>query len=365
MTIFAPLKVAVLGVGLFGFASLSIAQETERAPTQEQLFDPAAQAPGGISGVDRFLDLRQELRNAILRAARYARETKPGFPISVLNGSGLLAKPKENDEIVKVPARAFQSGIDALFQDGLFYGRPTFNKPRPKENHELLMRDLNFAKDARIPIFSIEYAKDAKAVGDALRKGFEEGVIIGISNQPRGLQNMLPRLQSQPPRENGNSVLSLKDVRNFILIRDSGGFGSEAEYAFRMKDTNYDLVVTGVFHDRRPLSKRAVETLKYKKLGARRLVFALMDIGSAAAYRYYWQDDWREGSPEFIAAPFPNDPDRYFVNYWDPEWQRIMFGNTDSYLYGVIAQGFDGVVIEGGDGYRFFEDPDSVLRDEQ
>ena len=79
-----------------------------------------------------------------------------------------------------------------------------------------------------------------------------------------------------------------------------------------MKNTNYDLVVTGVFHDRRPLSKRAVETLKYKKLGARRLVFALMDIGSAAAYRYYWQDDWREGSPEFIAAPFPNDPDRYF-----------------------------------------------------
>ena len=196
------------------------------------------------------------------------------------------------------------------------------------------------------------------------RQKFEEGVIIGISIQPRGLQNMLPRLPSQPPRENGNSVLSLKDVRNFILVQDSGGFGREAEYAFRMKDTNYDLVVTGVFHDRRPLSKRAVETLKYKKLGARRLVFALMDIGSAAAYAIIGKTTGAKARRN--SSPPPSQTIRTAIcELLGPGMATIMFGNTDSYLYDVIAQGFDGVVIEGGDGYRFFEDPDSVLRDEQ
>ena len=138
MTIFAPLKVAVLGVGLFGFMSLSIAQETERAPTQEQLFDPAAQAPGGISGVDRFRPPPgTKERHSARRPIRPGNKTR--ISISVLNGSGLLAKLKENDEIVKV-RQAFQSGIDALFQDGLFTDdRLSTNRVR-KENHELLMR---------------------------------------------------------------------------------------------------------------------------------------------------------------------------------------------------------------------------------
>jgi len=122
-----------------------------------------------------------------------------------------------------------------------------------------------------------------------------------------------------------------------------------------MHDTNYDMVVVEVFHGRRPLSRRAVETLKYKKIGTKRLVLAYMDVGSAAAYHYYWQPGWREGSPAWISAPQRDDPDRYRVEFWQPDWQQVIFGDTNSFTYGLIAQGFDGVVIDGLDTVQYFE----------
>ncbi|MEE8350918.1 MAG: hypothetical protein V3R37_01825 [Rhodospirillales bacterium] len=48
--------------------------------------------------------------------------------------------------------------------------------------------------------------------------------------------------------------------------------------------------------------------------------------------------------------------DRNYVQYWRPEWQRIITGDAKSYIYGIIRQGFDGVVLEVvEEAYRFFE----------
>ena len=107
-------------------------------------------------------------------------------------------------------------------------------------------------------------------------------------------------------------------------------------------------------HGRLPLSKQAVETLKYKKLGSKRLVLAHVDIGSAASHDYFWQPDWREGSPSWISGPTKDNPDRHFIQYWHPEWQGIIFGDTNSYIYGLTTQGFDGVILTGLDSYKYF-----------
>ena len=53
--------------------------------------------------------------------------------------------------------------------------------------------------------------------------------------------------------------------------------------------------------------------------------------------------------------PYPGDADKYFVEYWRPGWRQIITGNTDSYIYGIVKQGFDGVVLDGVDAYRYFE----------
>jgi uncharacterized protein (TIGR01370 family) len=122
-----------------------------------------------------------------------------------------------------------------------------------------------------------------------------------------------------------------------------------------MHDTNFDALIVSVFHGRLPLSPQAVETLKYKKLGSRRLVLARVDIASISAGSFFWKPNWREGSPNFIDTPMAGEPDRHWIQYWRPAWQRIVSGNPDSYLFGVIAQGFDGVVLAGLDAWRHFE----------
>ena len=44
------------------------------------------------------------------------------------------------------------------------------------------------------------------------------------------------------------------------------------------------------------------------------------------------------------------------MEFWRPEWQRIIYGDTKSYVYGLITLGFDGVILEGiEESYRFFE----------
>ena len=142
---------------------------------------------------------------------------------------------------------------------------------------------------------------------------------------------------------------------DFLALDDTSGFGRQDEFVLEMHDTNFDMLIVDVFHGRKPLTKRAVETLKFKKVGGRRLVLAQLDIGSAASFLYYWQPKWREGSPLWISAPVREDPDRYRVEFWRPEWQRIITGDTESYVYGIIDLGFDGGILGGLDSYRFFE----------
>ena len=184
----------------------------------------------------------------------------------------------------------------------------------------------------------------------------EKGYVSIPAHAPTAELNSLPPYPRRPYGENSKSIASLKDVTNFAVITNSSTFGRVDEFALKMHETNYDLLIVDVFHGRTPLSRQAVETLKYKKIGTKRLVFATVNIGSAASYRYYWKPTWGEGSPSWIVTPLRDDPDSYYVQFWRPEWQRLISGDTKSYVYGAIAQGFDGIVLEGIEkAYRFFE----------
>ena len=167
----------------------------------------------------------------------------------------------------------------------------------------------------------MDYADTPKTIQEARALAAKQGFLF-FGAPARGLDlNALPAYPSRPFGENPNNVLSLSDAKNFLVLRDSAAFGRQDEFTLRLHGTNYDLVAVNVFHTLgEPLSKQAVETLKYKKIGARRLVFAFMDIGTAASYAYYWKPGWREGSPIWISAPTPDDPDRYFVEYWRPSF---------------------------------------------
>ncbi len=326
-------------------------------PGQVRVQGEALQAPGLPQApvLGRLTNYRDEMRKLVSKIAEYARSMNPNFVIMTHNGMELLEKHDEVDNRKVFPARAYMLSIDAVLQDGMFYGYEEFGKPTSKDQKEIFDRLIGVAKQNRVSILTMDFAKQPKKVDEILRASTRRGFLPFVADKELSFINKLPSYPSRPFRENPNNILSMSSAENFVYLRDTTAFGTETEFALKLHDTNYDMVMVDVFHGRQPFSKRAIETMKYKKLGAKRMVLARMDVGTAATYRFYWQPGWRSGGPRWITAPYPTDPDRYFVEYWRPEWHKIIYGDPKSFVYGLIAQGYDGVLIETVEAYRYFE----------
>lgn len=313
--------------------------------------EPAA-APSSL--FDGVLDLKDEMRAFVQRIAAYGRSQKRNFVVLSHGGLELLAKRNTDDDKV-APARTYMRSIDGMIVDAMFAGRPVFGQPTSADFRERIEPLVTLARDNGLAIMTMDFAKDRGTIDRVLQESAKRGFAPAVVPVPAADLATLPTYPARPFNENSSSVLSLKDVKNFVYIANSAGFGRQAEFALKVHGTNYDVVIVDVMHGRQPLSKRAVETLKYKKLGSRRLVLARMDVGFAASYQYYWKEGWREGSPSWITAPHPDDPDRYLVEFWQPQWQEMLSGNDTSYLFGIVKQGYDGVVLESLNSFLFYE----------
>lgn len=317
--------------------------------------DPAAAPSPAFSPSRDLIDYREEMRTLIQRISNYARAQKRNFQIVVRDAEELIIKRDLQDENIISPARTFTRTIDAVLYDGVFMGHMAVDQAPPPEVQQAELASIERAKNAGLPVFIIDYATKPAEIDRIYRTANQAGIIAAVVPRPTSDLGSIPDYPRRPNNENSNNVLGLNDVKNFVYLSDPAAFGRQDQFALKMHDTNFDLIIVEPFSGREPLSKQAVETLKYKKLGARRLVFARMDIASAASYRYYWQPGWAEGFPGFIGAPFPRDPDRHFVEYWNPGWHDVIFGNPSSFLYGLIVQGYDGVILEGMRNFLAFE----------
>ncbi len=320
----------------------------------ERLDNGSGTAPRGPTAP--LMDLREEMRRFVQASAAYVRSQRADFAVVVEGGVELLVKTDETDRLKTAPARAFMQALDGIIVPGLFFEDPS--KPGEAPLPVRLERRLALIENARaqrIKLMVVDFIRTAEEAQEAIRRASELGFIPFPALQPIDQINALPRFPARPYRENGESIVSFPSVRNFMIITDSRPFGREDEFALKLHDTNFDALIVNVFHGRVPLSRQAVETLKYKKLGSRRLVLARVDIASISAGEFFWKPNWREGNPNFIDAAMAGDPDRHWVQYWRSNWQRLVTGNSDSYLFGVIAQGFDGVVLAGLDAHLHFE----------
>ncbi len=300
-------------------------------------------------------DFREDMRVFIQQISSYARSIRPTFSIIVRDPEELIIKRDVQDETVIAPARTFMLSIDGVMFDGVFRGDRVVGKPPPPELQKVTLDRIQRAKQNGLSVLLLDFAAKPTEIDEVFRGADKLSVVANVLPVPENLMTSLPAYPRRPHRENPKNVLSLHNVKNFAYIANPRAWGRQDEFAFALHDSNYDLLIVDPFIGREPLSARAVATLKYKKIGAQRLVFARADITSAMSHRYYWQPGWAEGSPSFVGAPFPGEPDRYFVDYWDPSWQQLMYGNPQSFVYGLIQQGYDGVVLEGMRTYLAFE----------
>jgi len=305
---------------------------------------------------DASIDPRQHMRNLIGGISAYARSANSNFVVVTFDGLDLLERVDPVDPKKRAPAATYLHNIDGVIAPELSFHPPNDRgdiKTEDKVRDEML-RLIGMGQKRGLRVWTLDYAKDRAMASEAIRFSLSKSFVPFISMDADYRFNRIPA--GRPINENPNAITGINHVKNILFLTDTTAWDTQEEFSLASSNTNYDAIVVDVFHrGRTPLTAHTVDELKYKKLGARRLVLAYVDIGHADSSRYYWKQGWREGSPPFIAAPTNANPDKYTVQYWDPAWRGIIYGNPNSYIYGIIQQGFDGVVLDGVEAFRVFE----------
>lgn len=338
----AGLRVLAVTVAVLGLAGPTMAQNA---------------APGDA---ETIIDFRETMRVLVQNISTYARSLKPGFIVIAEHGLDLVTKPDFQDNTLLFPARTFARSLDGVLEPELF---PRLTPPSGKEAAKeapalsaartVLTTNVETAKSLGLTILDLEFATKPQDIDRAYAQASAKKYLPYVADNP--ILGRIPPYPKLAYNANPKSLDDLKQATNYIYIANAQGFGSTSDFIQALSYTNHDIVITNVFHGRNPLTKFDVERLKYKKLGARRLVLAEVDVSSVATYNFLWQPGWGLADPAFVHIPFRDDPDRYRITYWDPAWQSLLYGGTASYLYGVMDLGFDGVVLKGVDGWRYFE----------
>jgi hypothetical protein len=158
--------------------------------------------------------------------------------------------------------------------------------------------------------------------------------------------------RAHPAFENATEVLTVANARNWLPILRSDRFGTKGKFIEAIANTNYDIVLVDVAtRSAELLVKNDIQRLKFKKLGPRRLVLAVMPLGRAYDWRWYWQKGWEVGNPAFIFA-HDEAPGAFVTDLGSGEWRGLL----GKYLAGIMDLGFDGVMFDDVGTYLWFEE---------
>ena len=121
----------------------------------------------------------------------------------------------------------------------------------------------------------------------------------------------------------------------------------------RIGKTAFDLLVVSI-----SIAGNSNEVVPALKLspGGEKIVLCYLSIGQAEDYRYYWKPEWKENPPEWLDEPDPVWTGDYWVRYWHPGWQAIIYGTPESYLDKIIEFGFDGIYLDRVDTYMYYQE---------
>ncbi len=327
--------------------------------------DKAKAGNGTASDADIILDIpldqipnyRGMMRDIVEEMAKYARSRDPKFQIVARPGFDLLNFSQREYDLAEIkrdpskiiaietirqvgtPMRRYMQAIDGFILDGQYCS--ALRVPRA---------DLAAARKEGLRALAIDTCPEDGAVVRALQTAARDGIVTYATTTNDPSFSTLPKYRPIP--ENPGNVENLSTARNMMVLLSARSFSSREDWINAMSTNNYDILLIDAFdRNDKPLTKSEVHSLKFKQIGARRLVLAHIDIGRADDSRYYWQKDWVPGNPSWIGGMTPEVPGQYFVEFWNPAWKAII----GKYFAGILDLGFDGVVLDGVESYRRWE----------
>ena len=295
-------------------------------------------------------EYRQEMRSFVMNLSSWAKTEQSGFIIIPQNGQELATDdgdPEGN------PQTAYLASMDATGREDLFYGYTSDNVPTPASESEYLRDLCLICEDNGVQVLTTDYCWTQDYVDDSYRTNEQYGFISFAADQ-RDL-NSIPDYPSDPWNVNTDAVTDIDQAANFLYLINGDSYGTKQEFVDAVSETSYDVVIMDLFFNEEQFTQADLNQLREKSGGGERLLICYMSIGEAEDYRYYWDPAWNTQKPSWLGDENPNWPGNYKVEYWDPEWQAIIFGNDDSYLNRIIETGFDGAYLDIIDAFEYFE----------
>ncbi len=301
-------------------------------------------APDGI-------DYRQEMRTLVQEISANARGRDADFIVIPQNGVPLLSTTGEPSGPL---ASDYVAAISGISQEDLYYGYDKDDKATPASETSYISSYLDKGKAAGVTVLVTDYCSTPTNMDDSYNKTEAAGY-IGFAAHERNL-NAIPSYPATPHRVNADTVTQLAQIRNYLYLINPADFGSRQAYIDAVRATNYDLLLMDLFfNDESTFTASEVESMRAKANGGRRLVICYMSIGEAEDYRFYWNKDWKVGKPAWLRKENPSWKGNYKVWYWDAEWKKLIYGQSDSYLTKILDAGYDGVFLDIIDGFEYYE----------
>jgi len=279
----------------------------------------------------------KKMQDFVISISNFARNLNPNFIVIPQNGAELafidIDPSKElNNE--------YLNAIDGIGIEELFYNEVF----KPDIYRIDMLRKIGETKKVMVS----EIIHMQQDIEDAIEKNHSEGFIPFIRTKENYHYKEIP---VDLTKENDRNISNLGDIQNYLYLINNSEFETKEAYLKAVENNNADLVIIDAYYLSFLLNKKDVERLKTKKNGSKRLVIAYMNVGAAENWRNYWQVDWKLGNPKWLKKKYEGYDNEIIVEYWHPNWQKIIFGNKDSYLQKIIDINFDGVYLDNVEAY--------------
>ncbi|HOZ30580.1 MAG TPA: endo alpha-1,4 polygalactosaminidase [Bacteroidales bacterium] len=281
----------------------------------------------------------EKMQKFVINISDYAKEYDPDFIIIPQNGIELAFNNIDADGELN---SAYITAIDGLGVEELFYDGGIVT-----DDYRLSM--LQKIKTTE-KIMVSEYVTDKNNVEDAIEKNYNEGFICFTRTGDNYYYSKIPESITN---SNTTDITNLSLAQNYLYLISTDNYSSKEDMLNSIAETDYDLILIDLFFDDSEFSSAEIQQLKNKANGGQRLVISYISIGSVENYRYYWKSDWKRKNPDWIKKKYDGYEDEFWIEFWNEEWQNIIYGNDSSYIKKIIDAGFDGVYLDNIEAYYF------------
>lgn len=354
---------SMLGLGSALIASSPLALYAQQL--EPFTIAPNSLSSGRGSGIDTGkpkVEFTDEMRDYVIAISRWAKSYRSDFSIVAMNGLELTEYLETTLFAARgtaEPARDYLRALDGILTEAPFFGYDNYGEPTEDEESKYILGYLERLKYEGLKYLVVDYT-DKLGDMQTARQRLSGLDALYYAAPPPGMQlSSLAKVPSTPINSNPHVVDNLRQAKNFAMVLDSSPYGTKDAYINALAQTNYDTLIIDPFHRGTiPLTYDDMKRLRYKKTGTPRTIMAYINVATAETYRYYWQSNWRAGSPDFVGEGnlLARWGQEHHVYYWKREWQSLIYGNENSYLGGIMKLGFDGALLGGLDEYAWWLD---------